>query len=874
MRQISVKKTSQFGFLFTIMAIAISLILMAPSRGFALTPAGTVVGNQATATYQDAASNQFTAQSNLFTVTVSQVAGLSLTGNLSRSGAPANEVQFPHTVTNPGNGTDTYNLTTATGGAVTLQSITIIRDDNGDGTANPGEPAITSVTLNLNQTQMIVVRATIPNFAANGSSGTITLTATSTVGATPPTTFAVNTANVVTTAIISLAKSVSALTVNPSGTLDYTINYTNVGVASTAGISVIINAGAPVLRHVVRDLISATTTFSSFLGTPTPAGGEQVYHATGALEHTYVTTAPASFDAVAYLFATSLTGGQSGIFSFQVTVNASAQVGTISNQAVMHFNDSSATTSQSSNTTGSTVNLIPAVLIRDTDATLNDIHVVALGSAGSTISFPNLVQNTANGADRFNITVTNGNFPSGTTFAFFAADGVTPLLDTNADGIPDTGLMNASATSSIIMKVTLPANASNSGAPFNATTTATSVANSATSDPVTNQLSAITGPGVDVTNTSAGVGAPGAGFGPEGTPVITVFGNPGATVNVDMHIRNTGPNPDSFDVQFSNVGAGFVAGVLPTNISGILFFIGDGTGNPMGAPIMSTGQISAGGNKEIIAQVTVSPAVAGATNITLFFRGISIASAAADIIRDQLTVNTIREISLLQNQNGQASAGSATTYSHVLKNLGNVTEPQINLAATNSQPGFLTTIYLDNDGNGLINGADAVATSTTSLAAGASVSFIIRVAAPSSAANGAVDTMTFTATPTGTVNTVGPSAAKSNIDQTTVVTGQVEMTLTSSPSGSQPPTTVITYTISFQNVGAAAVSSLLITDAIPVNTTYVAPSMRLNGGAILTDGPDGDVGMLTGGLKSSVQFNIGTVASGANGTVSFQVTID
>ncbi len=881
MKQIVMKSKNRFSYLMGMTIAVLLLLFIIPSQGTALTPSGTVVGNQASATYSDTVGNQFTAQSNLFTITVSQVAGLSLTpASQSRSGAPANEVQFPHTVTNPGNGTDTYNLTTVTGGTVTLNSITIIRDDNGDGTANPGEPAITSVTLNMNASQMIVVRGTVPSSAGSGTNGTITLTATSTLTASV-TQSSVDTANVVTAAIISLAKSVSALTVNPSGTLDYTINYTNIGVASTSGVSVTIDGAATTTRHVVRDLIPANTTFvsaASFLGTPTPAGGEKVYHVTGAGTHVYVTAQPGSFDAVAYLFTNPLTGGQSGAFSFRVTVNAAAQVGNITNTAVMHFNDGSVVTSQTSNTTSSSVNLIPLVTIEDTDGAPADVQTIASTGAGSSIFFLNRVVNTSNGADRYNITVSGSTYPAGTTFSFFGVDGITPLLDTNADGIPDTGSMTAGTTTDIKMKAAIPANATNTGAPFNATVTARSVASSAVTDTVTNRLLAIVGPGVDVTNTAplGGPGVAGAGAGPEGDPgVITVTGNPGATVNVSMFVNNTGPNPDSFDVQFSNVGAGFVAGVLPTNIAAIQFFLGDGSGTATGTPIMSTGQIAASGNKEIIAKVTVSPAVAGATNIEVFFRGISVASAAADIIHDRIRVNTVRSISLLQNQNGQASAGSATTYSHVLKNLGNVTEPQIDLVATTTQPGFLTTIYLDNNGDGLINTPDAVITNVAGLVAGSSTSLIIRVSAPSSAANGAVDTMTLTATPTGTVDSppVGASAAQSNIDQTTVVTGQIEMTLAASPSGSRPPGTEITYTISFQNVGAAEVSSLVITDGIPVNTTYVAGSMLINGGGV-TDAADGDNGVLNSGNKGSVRFTIPVVASGASGTASFRVTID
>jgi len=405
------------------------------------------------------------------------------------------------------------------------------------------------------------------------------------------------------------------------------------------------------------------------------------------------------------------------------------------------------------------------------------------------------------------------------------------------------------------------------------TVTATSAANSGVTDTVTNRLLAIVGPGVDLTNTQALPGAPGAGAGPEASPIVTVTGDSSATVNVRLFVNNTGPNPDSFNLEFSNVGAGFNPGVLPANVAAILFFIGDGDGNTTGVPITSTGQIAAVGNKEIIASVTVSPSVPGGTSSDLFFRVISGASSAADIIHDRLTVNTVRGISLLQNQNGQTSAGAANTYSHVLRNLGNVTEPQINLAAINSQPGFLTTIYLDNDGDGLINGADAVITNVAGFVAGTSTSLIIRVSAPSSAANGAVDTMTLTATPTGTVGGVVAPAAQINIDQTTVVTGQIELTLSASPFGSQPPTTVITYTISYQNIGAASVTTLRITDGIPVNTTYVAGSLVVNG-VIKTDLSDADEGVLIGGTKGSVQFDIGNVLAGVIGAVSFRVTID
>ena len=465
------EKTSR-SFFWRVVSPLLLLILMLSGTSWALTPTGTVINNTATATYNDSTGNPLTSISNTFTITVSQVAGVSLTpASQTRSGPPGVQVQFPHNLKNTGNGTDTFSLTTLTAGTFSLTSVTIIRDDNGNGIADAGEPAITSMLLAMDQIQQLVVVGMIPGTAVPGTSGTVTLN-TASVFNPSVTGSSVDTANATNNAAISISKSVSATSIDPSGQLNYTINYTNIGIGSTAGVPVVLDSTS-VTRHVVRDILPANTTFTSFLG-GTPAGGAQVFHVTGDPVDTYVTPQPASFDAVAYLFAAPLAGGASGSFSFRVTVNANAQVGSVNNTAVMKFNDSVAATSATSNTTITLVNFIPAVIIRDTDAPLDDIQVVPSSNAGSTVSFTNQVVNNGNGPDTFNITVVNGNFPAGATFALFNADGITILSDTNGDAIPDTGPLASSAAINIVMRVTLSANAKNLGNPFSATVTARS----------------------------------------------------------------------------------------------------------------------------------------------------------------------------------------------------------------------------------------------------------------------------------------------------------------------------------------------------------------------------------------------------------------
>ena len=71
-------------------AAALAALAFTGPGGTALAapPAGTTIGNQATATYQDAALNTYTVTSNPVTTVVQQVASLTLTANGVRLAAP------------------------------------------------------------------------------------------------------------------------------------------------------------------------------------------------------------------------------------------------------------------------------------------------------------------------------------------------------------------------------------------------------------------------------------------------------------------------------------------------------------------------------------------------------------------------------------------------------------------------------------------------------------------------------------------------------------------------------------------------------------------------------------------------------------------
>jgi hypothetical protein len=125
--------------------IAFSL-MMAGMAVHAAPTAGTVIKNAASASYSDAFGTGYTVISNEVTTTVQQVASLTLVANGAQFANPSSQVNYPHTLTNTGNGSDTFSLTTSNSGpGFTMASVQIFADD-GTGTlvVNDATPAYTS----------------------------------------------------------------------------------------------------------------------------------------------------------------------------------------------------------------------------------------------------------------------------------------------------------------------------------------------------------------------------------------------------------------------------------------------------------------------------------------------------------------------------------------------------------------------------------------------------------------------------------------------------------------------------------------------------------------------------------------------------------
>ena len=902
-------------------SIAVMLLFMfgalAAGMAQAATPAAnSSIGNQASATYTDASAISRTSTSNTVNTIVQQVASFTLTSAHSVSAAPGAPLAFSHQITNTGNGSDTFNLDiSATGGSVPgdLSSATFYIDANCNGIADNGT-AITSLgPIAAGSSSCFIAASTVSGGAANNDTASFTVRAATTLAGSsfaPQTN--VDSVTVTANAVITVLKSISVPSGAPGTTVTYTLTYTNSGnnTATHVVLADVIPAGMTYVAGSGRWSVSGATALDDATGGD-PAGIAYDFNVTTA------NTVTANID--------SVLSGQSGTLTFQATVNAGVVPGTINNTGDYCYYDGATQQPASSNgtsgagatncsTTGTPTGTVPFTVLQsaavvvdddpsstDDDASLNDVVHQAAATQGSTVSFDVVVHNNGNGTDTFNITLPGPNtFPSGTSFALYQTGGAVPLTDSGVDGV-DTGPIAAGGSYHVVVKATLPGSALGGGA-YDNVVKATSVADPGTSDTTTIELGTITPNTIDLTNDKAvATAVAGDGLGPDdGNSKRTVSVNPGSTATFTLFVNNTSGVADNFDLSTTTS--------LPSGWTVTFLAATGGVGSECsttGASLTNTGTITAGSNKVVCAVVTTTAgSAAGDTDVV--FKALSPISTASDTIKDTVTVNTLRSLTLTPVNSGQIFAGGSKVYTHVLKNTGTVTETSIGLATalTGVTASWSAVIYEDTDSSGALNAGDLVI-SSASLAPGASKTLFVKVQAPGSAAAGDIDVSTLTATATacsgGTCSGSPPAAPVVNTtDTSTVIAGQVALTKeqvldadcdNNGGAGFLPgdysngnittgaiPGACVRYRITAQNLGAADVTSLVISDATPSNTRY-----NCQGSGAGSAGPAaGDAAVDMGSITLSpshcstgtVEATVGTLTPGASAVLTFSIQIN
>jgi trimeric autotransporter adhesin len=135
-------------------ALAASFLFGSSAAFAAPAPANTVIGNQASASYQDANGNAQVTTSNLVQTTVQQVGAFTLDAKATtnspldvvnnKSGAAGAVIYAPHVLVNTGNGADAFTL--KVDGSTKFTKVEIYNDTNFDGLPDSATPLCTGTS--------------------------------------------------------------------------------------------------------------------------------------------------------------------------------------------------------------------------------------------------------------------------------------------------------------------------------------------------------------------------------------------------------------------------------------------------------------------------------------------------------------------------------------------------------------------------------------------------------------------------------------------------------------------------------------------------------------------------------------------------------
>jgi uncharacterized repeat protein (TIGR01451 family) len=873
------------------LAIALAVLaaaIAAPALAQTAPPAGTVIGNQATANYTDAGGASRTATSNLVQVTVTQVKSFTLAAPGAITAAGGTTVYYPHTITNTGNGVDTYTFNAvATGGGFTHAAPAYYADADGNGVPDNFSALASTGPIASGGVFRFVLAGGVP--AAAAGVGTMVASVSDTSGGAALTNMDSTT---VASSAIFVSKSLSVTSgasPNP-GPITVTLSYNNTGSSAATNL-------------LLRDTLPAGMTYvagsgvwnGSLLLSDAPAGDPA-----GIL---YEFTAGQVIATIA-----SVPAGAAGQLTFGVQIAAGRPPGLINNVASYQTSTQSLT---NTNTAGYQVLRAAGVVANGSTsvATNGTGEPVTIPAAvgGSTIPFTNVIWNTGNEADSFSLSLAGqAGWPPGTTFALLQPDGVTPLIGNTTPPVPVYGggcpaAFEADAANQrcgyrVILRVQLPVGAA--GGPYSVTATASSVFDPSRTDTVIDTLAAVSGSTVDLTNNAALPTTPANGQGATGTTVITtntvaplVAGT--TTTRFVLFVNNTGAIADTFSLAFSPPPAGWTVAFRDDG--------GLGTCATVGGTLTGTGPVNPGTARLVCAEATLPATPSGQVapgNYDLDFTATSVlSSAVADVKRDRVTVSAVNGVTLAPDNALSVAPGGTVTYAHVLTNVGNAADT-VSFAAgflsdSRAAQGWTSVAYVDGNGNGTFDpGVDDVpanlvsAATTIPLALSATRSIFVRVAAPPGAlASDPANVTTLTARFGGGASSV--SATDTSLVSGGLVVAKDQQAVACATAAPHPaagysaaalpagpstaPGQCISYRIQVTNATAVPMTAVVVSDAIPANTTHRTSCGTGAAGAAT------DVGTVTApanGAAGTVTANVGNLAAGQVATVTFCVRID
>lgn len=844
-----------------------------------------VISNMATGEYKEEGSTLVqTSRSNLVQTTIIPAYSFTLLNNNNVYGVAKQPVYFNHVLTNTSNAKDSYNLSIDNISVPILRTdYAIYLDKNRDGVPD-NDQAITSYMLNAGESIALVVKVLLDAATAN-TTGSLTLTATSAqLGATG----AISNTDTVTIsdkAVMTIRKAFNKSTVVANDEAIVRLTYFNNGIES-GEVDIKDELNTAELIYV-----KGSEVWNGLALNPANVAGDDP-----ASINYYLDTDNKTIRAK----ITKVPANAQGYIEFKVKV-VKPTPGQIPNYANLDYDHDKDTNTAQLKTVSNTayLQILPVYGVSiNADSALNngkDLDDQGTLATGSTVLFKNWVWNTGNALDRFNLTFDTHNFPTGTVFEFYRADGVTPIFDTNGDGVVDTGYLAAGDNLPIIVKAIFPKDyIDRSNTVFTVKPKAQSIGNVSKTDIVIDQVKLIQSTvsrTVDLinqpetTNNGLGNGA----VSNNAAAWKTLIGENGQTITFPLKVTHSGL---ATAYQFSADDDGvFTTLKLPVGVTGVRYFETTNNCSALAKEISSTRILQNGESQAYCAVVSLDINAQAATT-QIYFRAASSelpspnAQNGYDTIHNAISIgskNSSGSISLDPDLRGQIAPSGTITYSHILKQWGSqILKPTDTLTVENDQQGFITTLYFDVNDNGLLDATDVLMTDLSAVpkatltdkkpirifakvenssygTVGMTNTSVIRLKDGVTELDTATDITTITTSPMRLTKLQAKDNNCDGKEEGAFTTNVLPITKNSDGSGQ-----CVIYQLTVKNMGASDIGKFTFYDTTP-------EAMVMSKAPVCADCDSGSIIAPAVGQSGAIQGSVPTVKSGASHSLEFGV---
>lgn len=446
------------------------------------TPAGTKITNQAIAIYTFM-DQEYTTESNLVITEILPVYDVSVSpdGTTARPGQvfyglAGSEIVIPYTLLNTSNAIDSYNLSVSIDVTSTFNpaKLRIARDNNQNGLFDPGEPIVSSTSIDNvppGDYRGLLLILEIPPSVLNNKYAFLNIIAQSKNDTTVADANNISKVEVLQGPIVQINMDVDFAQIAPTGILTYNVQGKNVGMDPAMPTHIILDGasqnGFLVSAKVPESNIQGTTLLSA---SPLANPGSVIYSIDGGA--TWLSNIPNEpITHIALFYKSELAVEQNFRLQFQVAVASSHPPGTIFNQATAFFRNKIGydlqTTSNEVQTTvqaaaidrhGYEIYVGPYKFpLQELEGDYNaDIQTLDAVHTGNAYYVKMSVINKSTSDEVVNLYLEE-TLPATWAYRFLQSDGITPLLDTDNNGQVDLGVVKSEETQDFILWIDIPA---------------------------------------------------------------------------------------------------------------------------------------------------------------------------------------------------------------------------------------------------------------------------------------------------------------------------------------------------------------------------------------------------------------------------------